>query len=264
MQPPRPSPSGRARVSVRFRAGPPTQAALRFPARRASAARLGELALGRWPQLRAVDVIVHDNRVTLWSARASGPALRLGIHFSLLDQEQDLAAALTARDQDAANRLMIYFRAWQDARVEEGIHRAPPALSGRGEHHDLDEMFDQQNKVHFEGRISATIGWGRSASRGPARRIRLGSCGGSPPIIRVHPVLDSDQVPAAFVRFIVFHEMLHVSMPPRATGGARRSVHPPAFRSAERKHPDWAFAADWEEDHIHWLFERARRLSAEP
>lgn len=260
-----PTPPHAPAILVRFRAGAPLQSALRDPRRRGVAARLGEAVAHRWTAARC-EVVVMDNRATIWSVRPGPAGVRVSVHWSLLDQERDLVEAMIRRDAAAADRLRTYHHAWQVARVDEGALPMPPepALEPAGRVYDLAKLFHEQNQAHFGGALSAPIGWGRVSGTGPERRIRLGSCGGVPPRIRLHPVLDDPQVPLPFVRFIVFHEMLHLAQPPEPGRGGRRRVHPPSFRARERRHPDWAVAVDWEETHTGWLLARARAISERP
>jgi predicted metal-dependent hydrolase len=69
-------------------------------------------------------------------------------------------------------------------------------------------------------------------------------------LIRIHPVLDKSRVPAWFVRFIIFHELLHGVHKPTSAPNGRRSIHTPAFRSAERAHPDYARSVAWREANL--------------
>lgn len=123
--------------------------------------------------------------------------------------------------------------------------------------HDLEPLLDQEAR-----RIPLTtpivLGWGQWPSQPPRRSLRLGSCReGSPPTVRIHPVLDHGDVPEWFVGFIVHHELLHVRHPPLKQG-ARRVVHPRSFMQAERRHPLYAEATAWEAANIHALLRRAR------
>lgn len=76
-------------------------------------------------------------------------------------------------------------------------------------------------------------------------------------MIRIHPVLDHPDVPDWFVAFVLFHEMLHIAIPPEE-GGKRRRVHTPRFRAAERQHPDYGRATAWEQQNIRALIARIR------
>jgi hypothetical protein len=130
-------------------------------------------------------------------------------------------------------------------------------LRPAGEHHHLEHL--QREQLPHAGHPEIIpIGWGRWPTRFPRHSLRLGSCTtGDAPVIRIHPVLDHASVPAWFVGFIVFHELLHVVHPPHP-GETRRNIHTPAFRRAEAKHPDWGRAEQWEKRNIRALIVRTR------
>lgn len=256
------SPSGRppAPLTVRVRPGPPLAAVLATPELRAAAARLGEHIIRRWPRPGGCTVVVVHNRSTIFSLREREGALQFHVHWAALPHEHDLLASLLHQDKEAWRRVQSAFGVWRAAEEQRGALRparqAP--LAAEGEVHDLRRLFQEENQAHFEGRLDAPIGWGRWPAEGARARIRLGSCGGKPPRIRLHPVLDHEEVPEAFVRFIVFHEMLHLAMPPRPGSGSRRLIHPASFRAAERAHPDYPFATAWEQANVERLMRRAR------
>lgn len=247
-------------LTVRVRPGPALTTVLARPELRGAAARMGQLVLERWPRPAGCTVVVVHNRSTIYSLRERSGALLFHVHHAVLDLERELMASVLQKDREAWRQVQDAFGAWQAAQERAGSLGPPrqEALEPRGRVHDLARLFREQNEAHFEGRLEAPIGWGRWPPAGARVRIRLGSCGGRPPRIRLHPALDHAEVPERFVRFIVFHEMLHLAMPPRPGSGSRRLVHPAAFRAAERAHPDYAFAKDWEREHVEALMRRAR------
>lgn len=255
-----PARAARPPLTVRVRPGAPLSAVLAVPERRSAAARMGELLMRRWPRAGGCVVEVVDARSTIYSLRTRDDALIFRVHHAVLDHERDVMEALLRRDAEAWKRVQGAFSSWRTGVEAQGLLKPAraEALEPRGRVHDLSRLFDQQNAAHFGGALCAPIGWGRWPPNGPRSRIRLGSCGGKPPRIRIHPVLDHADVPERFVSFIVFHEQLHLAMPPRQGSGSRRLVHPPALRAAERAHPDYAWATGWEREHIDLLLRRAR------
>ncbi len=70
---------------------------------------------------------------------------------------------------------------------------------------------------------------------GPRRTsIRFGSFNSKSLTIRIHPLLDSPEVPDFFIEFIVYHELLHAIFPPTKKTGERRSIHTGQFKQRER------------------------------
>ena len=257
----RPAPS----LTVRVRPGPPLQAVLRNPTLRSAAARVGRALMARWPRVQGCTVVVHENRQTIFSLREREQVLWFSVHWAVLDLEQDLIRAVAARDALAWERVQERFGAWAEAAPHAPRAARVERLEPRGRTHDLSALLAQVNAEHFEGRLEVAVGWSRWPPRSRYGRIRLGSCGGQPPRIRVHPALDHPEVPARFLRFLLFHELLHVAIPPEQGTGSRRRVHTPAFRKAERAHPDYAWATAWETDNVGALVKRAsQRVAVSP
>lgn len=121
----------------------------------------------------------------------------------------------------------------------------PPA----GEVFDLQALFDDINQTFFRGTLRLDrLGWS------PARsRRRLGHYDPAHDTIVLSRRLDNPLVPEYVVRFVLYHEMLHVQFGDLAPGSSgRRRIHSAAFRAAERRYPDYRRALDF----IHRYFQR--------
>jgi hypothetical protein len=119
-------------------------------------------------------------------------------------------------------------------------HARPTTLKTRGQVYDLKAIARSVNSEFFGGRVSYKIGWGRTRARktrGRGRSIRYGSWDASHRTIRIHPLLDDTKAPFDFVRYIVFHEMLHALVPSSKRNG-RRLDHPQEFHLLERNFPE--------------------------
>lgn len=123
------------------------------------------------------------------------------------------------------------------------VKRPPAVLRPVGAWHDLGALYSAVNGRYFGGSIAASITWSRQGGA-RVRRRTLGSYCFATGTIRVNPVLDSPLVPAFFVEFIVYHEMLHALLGCRE--GARRRVHTREFRQREREFASYAEALLWE------------------
>ncbi|MGH9456837.1 MAG: hypothetical protein ACRD2J_04270 [Thermoanaerobaculia bacterium] len=78
-----------------------------------------------------------------------------------------------------------------------------------GSYYDLDAVLDEVLARYFPSSVRPAIRWGRKIARKRRRSIRLGSYYRPSALIRIHPLLNSPQVPLFFVQSIVFHELLH-------------------------------------------------------
>lgn len=116
-----------------------------------------------------------------------------------------------------------------EIRVARGRKQIDPP---RGTVYDLEELFEAVNREFFNGeRAKPVLGWSRQASR-----TILGHCDAAHNTIVLSRILDQPDVPRFVAEYVMYHEILHF-VHPVETRGSKRSIHPPAFRAAERKFP---------------------------
>jgi hypothetical protein len=102
--------------------------------------------------------------------------------------------------------------------------------SPRGEVYDLEEVFENLNLRYFNGLMARpNLGWSLRLSR-----TTLGHYDPSHHIIVLSRILDRREVPRVAVEYVMFHEMLHLRFPVEHRG-ARRCVHTPEFKAAEKQ-----------------------------
>ena len=106
-------------------------------------------------------------------------------------------------------------------------------ISGpRGDHRDLEEIFERLNRQFFDGLLGRPqLGWSRRPSRG-----MLGHFDPSHNAIIVSRIFDNERAPLLALEYVMFHEMLHLRHPVDHSG-VRRRVHTRQFREEEKKFP---------------------------
>jgi Protein of unknown function DUF45 len=106
-----------------------------------------------------------------------------------------------------------------------------------GQAHDLAPMFSGLNRRHFAGRLRRPrLGWSRRTWR-----TQLGCFDPALDQIVLNRRLDRDTVPAFVVEYVLFHEMLHVKHPLRATR-CHMQAHSREFLREETTYPHHAEA----------------------
>ena len=241
-------------VQTSFDFGPVLSAPwLDHEAERVRAARVLERTLGNLLGTE-VALTLTDNARSMVSARQrSGVAyVRLHHMFAHADEVTVRAVArfLTDGHQSASGQLQRFIKAHRD-RIRRRENEARVRMLGR--HHDLLGIRGTLNDEYFSGDVLATIGWARMGRalgrRGRRRSIKLGSYRSRDALIRVHPVLDATWVPAFFVEYIVYHEMVHhvVAMP---VENGRRCLHGPEFRAREKQFARYDEAIAWEQANL--------------
>jgi hypothetical protein len=100
----------------------------------------------------------------------------------------------------------------------------------QGDFYDLCQMFEDINHEYFGGLMARPeLGW--------SLRISITTLGHYDPchhVIVLSSVLDSAAAPPLAVKYVMFHEMLHLRFPTELRG-ARRCVHTAEFKAAEHE-----------------------------
>jgi len=233
----------------RARRGPSTSAPLRIDSV-PLAVRLSSLLR------ESVDVELTDNAWTMVSYRRRAGRLCFRLHhmFGFATEAVVKAlAAFTGRARKASGRAIDDYIRQNRHLIRPVAGRPEPELCARGRVHDLSEILAALNARHFRGRVDARIGWGRRSRLRRRLSIKMGVYFHERKLIKIHPALDDARVPRHFVEMVVFHEMLHQVIPPRADRAGRRCVHGREFRAAERAFPHYQRARAWEKANLSLL-----------
>jgi predicted metal-dependent hydrolase len=121
----------------------------------------------------------------------------------------------------------------QSERIRQSRGRKRISTS-KGEHYDLDEVFETLNMRFFHGLLGRPqLTW----SEHKATRL-LGHYDPAHNTIMVSRVFDRKNTPRYAIEYLMYHEMLHLKHPVRARNG-RRCIHPPAFQQDEKLFPEF-------------------------
>jgi len=115
---------------------------------------------------------------------------------------------------------------------------------------DLIKIFDSLNSKYFNNEVYAGICW-RTIRLGK-ERVTLGVCSTDERVIRINACLKDPRIPLWYVKYIVFHEMIH------ALQGPLDEPHGPEFYAIEQEYPDFEKAIAFEEKKLHKILEHHR------
>lgn len=202
------------------------------------------------PTGKGLELRLTNNHYSMISVRRKPEGYRLRLHRMFVGAGPRIVRALARyvvhNDRRASTVLGEYIEQHQHIIRQQVRRPRQVTLRSQGQHHDLQSIFDRLKSDWFEGKLEARITWGStSGRRGRRRSIKMGSFAVEDRIIRIHPVLDQADVPAYFVAWIVFHEMLH-GKHDVVRRGRRRVFHSEAFLEEERRYPDYERATAWE------------------
>ena len=124
-------------------------------------------------------------------------------------------------------------------------------LRDEGRYFDLRAVFDGLNAKYFRNRLrNYRVVWGRRRKLRPKEYFIFGTIQEEDRVIRINPLLDQPWVPLWFLKYVLYHEMLHSVVPDEKGPGGRRRVHTDEFNRRERLFPSYRRARRWEEENL--------------
>jgi hypothetical protein len=210
-----------------------------------------------------VSVVITNNSwsVLRYTAYDRGARVTVRLHRIFLDAPEPVVDAIVhwaRRPRGGAPPVIDHYI----FEHQHGIRGdAPPALlDPRGQTHDLAAIYRTLESRYFDRPLHCSIGFAASASsrRGSRRTIQFGAYDAVHRSIRIHPVLDRPWIDATFVSYIVYHEMLHATIPVTLSPSGRRIHHPPEFRARERQFEYYKQARLFEKKNISRILRESR------
>jgi hypothetical protein len=212
---------------------------------------------------KPVELVFTENRSVLLSFRKTGKTIRLRLHRIFLHAPMEvlLALARSLRRPGRHDGVVRRFMNENLHHVRKGTRKRPP-IKTAGRFHDLKQIRDRLRDRFFDGSLKVPITWGRGIGSGRRGRLTFGSYDPVLGIIRIHPVLDRQDVPQYFIESVVYHELLHHLLGGVQDAAGRTIYHSKAFRSAEERFPWQRQALAWEKANLPRLLRAAARLDA--
>jgi len=195
---------------------------------------------------RKISLVLTSNSSSMLTSQVKEGILHIRLHEMFLSAGPDIIDEIIAFISDRRRRIPL-FRSF--IRENSCVIQHKPSrkvnIRTSGRHHDLLELFNEVNRGYFRDTVTSRITWGCGKTGVWVRKRTLGSYSAEANLIRINPVLDSAKVPRYYLKYIVFHEMLHADMGTAKKGG-RRCIHSAEFKRRERMFMDYERAIAWE------------------
>ncbi|MCQ2103092.1 MAG: SprT-like domain-containing protein [Fibrobacter sp.] len=121
-----------------------------------------------------------------------------------------------------------------------------PPMKPKGKYHNLEEILAAVNNTYFENKLSCRITWSNRVGGLSFHSVRKDPVTGEDfNLISISKGYDAANCPEYAVAGVVYHECLHIAIPPVVRNG-RRIVHGRNFRKQERL---YLYYAEWSKWH---------------
>ena len=197
---------------------------------------------------KSVSLTLTDNSTSLLSIRTKGNSVLVRMHWMFLNADNEIISEIADFIKTRKSRTPLTRKFISENRTclkNRERYSRQPGFRTQGRFHNLREIFDSLNNEYFGGGITALIKWGNQNSRRAVRKRTLGTYCRHTDTIGISSVLDRRNVPHYFIRYVVYHEMLHSAVRDLRKNN-RRSVHTSEFRKRERLFREYDKAIGWE------------------
>ncbi len=118
-------------------------------------------------------------------------------------------------------------------------------IQPKGEHYDLEEVLAAVNETYFNSELQCKITWSNRIGGQSFHSIRKDPLSEKPfHLISISKGYDTKNCPFYAIAGVVYHECLHIKIPPKIVNG-RRVVHGRDFKRLEKKYIFYEEWMDW-------------------
>lgn len=201
---------------------------------------------------RRVRLFLTDNRRRMVSARNLGALVEVRLQRIFLDSDpevlDDIADLLGGKRTDRAALRRFIDERFRDGSAVVKRRGVPTPDRIVSSHHDIVAYAKNLNDAYLGGRSKSAVIWGRRSRKRSRRSIRFACYDPERNVIIMNRKLDNPEMPAYFVEFVLFHEMLHEVLGIGERADGRRDIHGSLFKLMESTYPDYDKALRYEKD----------------
>lgn len=120
-------------------------------------------------------------------------------------------------------------------------------LKTKGRKYNLKEIFDYLNLLYFNNELKSFVRWGQKGTKTSYQTWYQLNESEKVSMITIASLYNHPDIPEYAIKSVMFHEMLHIAVPPYIKN-SRRVVHGREFNEAQKRNPDLLIWQKWEKE----------------
>ncbi|MBS4167868.1 hypothetical protein [Parachlamydia sp. AcF125] len=199
----------------------------------------------------------NNNRSTMLSVKWGEPDCVVSLHSFFLEAPQNVMDALACYIKQEHKKIAPSIKTFIEDNLKklDYSHQIDPSkLSTQGKFYDLQAIYNELNAEYFNGEVKAAITWYNKQSRKNSSTVTFGLYHHLLRLIKINRMLDASHIPAYFVSFVVYHEMLHEACPSYVDKKGINRIHSKEFREREVLFKDYFKAKKWVDQYLKETF----------
>lgn len=207
---------------------------------------------------KKVKLKINDNHSTMLSVKWDPDCTKISMHRMFLEAPSNIMEALACYIQKENDPLCPTVQAYIDEKLrtsEYTYQLSMEKIVTKGKYYDLQALYDSLNNEYFDGQLNLSITWfGKNSKKKERSQLILGLYQSSLQLIKIHKMMDNLFFPEYFVKFVIYHEIIHHVSPSYYDKDGKHHIHSKEFKELERKFHDYHLAKSWMKKHYDNLF----------
>ncbi len=201
---------------------------------------------------RKVKIRINDNHSTMLSVKWEPECTKVSIHRIFLEAPQNIMDAVACHIRKKNSVVAPTVKAYIEDKLRTLDYSSQidrTRLSTKGNVYDLQALYEEINATYFDNQVNITITWFGNPNHRSKSKVTFGLYYEPLRLIKIHRMMDRRFFPEYFVKFVIYHEMLHHVSPSYYDDKGRHRIHTKEFKQLEKKFRDFERAEAWLEKH---------------
>jgi hypothetical protein len=206
---------------------------------------------------KKVKLRINDNRSTMLSVRWEPDCTKVSMHRMFLEAPKTIMDALACHIQIENSTLCPSVKAFIDEKLTMFDYSSKldeSKLYTKGDVYDLQAMYREVNFKYFDGNLNLKITWYGKAHRRNRSQVTFGLYQEALKLVKIHRMIDSSFFPEYFVKFVIYHEMLHHVCRSYYDEDGKHHIHTDEFKKREKEYEHFELADSWMEQNYNNFF----------
>lgn len=210
-----------------------------------------------------LDLVINENRSTMLSVlEKTRRKARLSIHKMFLEAPEPVITAVASyvrgnlRSSASHENILRGYIQTHLSQMDYSDRVKRHKLISKGHYYDLKALYNELNAYYFDNRLKLEITWFGRITKRSCNRVIFGQYFDHLKLIKIHSMMDHLFFPLFFVRFVIYHEMLHDVVPGHIDGNGIYRSHGAVFKKREKEFEEYEQAIEWEKKNKKLVFSR--------
>lgn len=207
---------------------------------------------------KSVKLRINNNRSTMLSVKWSPDCTEVSIHRLFENAPANVMDSLACYIRQKGKKTISWniksFIKDNLSKLDHTSHLKKMALEVEGNTYNLRSLLDSVNEEYFDSQLDLNITWYAQRKKKNRSQITFGLYHEPLKLIKINKFLDNPKIPKYFLRYVIYHEMLHNVCPPYYDEKGRHRIHNREFKALESKFTDYHMAQAWIEQNRDNLF----------